>query len=196
MNDDEAAFVEQLGQHLYGRGMQRMAGRMWAYLLICEPADQTADQLVEALHASRGAISGAARDLANAGVIRRGRRRGERREYFSVPAGSIRRLVGDTGRVLASGREIADEGLALLAGQPPAVRERLQEFRDIYAYYEREWPRVVERYLEDRNGPDRPVANSADRAIPPPAVGAIERAGASTNATGRATGAPGRNQTA
>ena len=59
-----------------------MSGRMLAWLLICDPAEQTAADLAHDLQASRGAISGAARALETAGFIRRGRRRGDRREYF------------------------------------------------------------------------------------------------------------------
>ncbi|HUT79112.1 MAG TPA: MarR family transcriptional regulator, partial [Polyangia bacterium] len=146
------------------RGMQRMAGRVWAWLLICEPPEQTADDLAQALHASRGAISGAVRDLTTVGLIRRARRRGERREYFSAPPDSIRRLILSGGSMLAQGREIADEGLTLLAARPPAVRARLQEFRDAYAYYEREWPRVIERYLEERIERDDAARASRDDA--------------------------------
>ncbi|MFH1474295.1 MAG: MarR family transcriptional regulator [Chloroflexota bacterium] len=174
VHDDEAAFVEQLGEHLYSRGMQRMPARMWAWLLICDPPEQTAEHLAGELHASRGAISGAARDLATVGLIRRGKRRGERREYFSAPPGSIRRLIIASAAVLAHGREIADEGLALLADRPPAARARLQEFRDAYAYYEREWPRVIERYLEERAERDN-GARPAHEGPPAPAeVGAID----------------------
>ncbi len=154
MTDEEAAFVAALAQHLYGRGMPRMPARVWAWLLICDPPDQTADDLVESLHSSRGAISGAAGYLATLGLIRRGRRRAERRERFSVPPGGVRRLIARMGTVLTQGREVADEGLALMAGRPPATRVRLEEFRDVYAYYEREWPAVVDRYLQGRAGLD------------------------------------------
>ena len=117
MTDNEAAFVEAMGHHMYTRGMPRMSARVWAWLLICDHPEQTAAELANTLHASRGAISGAARDLATIGLIRRGRPRGDRRENFSVPAGSIRRLIAGMGAILVQGREIADEGLELLAGR-------------------------------------------------------------------------------
>ena len=47
--------------------MTPMAGRMWGWLLICEPPEQTAAEIAEALQASRGAISGTARILTTAG---------------------------------------------------------------------------------------------------------------------------------
>ena len=53
-----------MGQFLGSYGMTPMAGRMWGWLLICEPPEQTAAEIAEALQASRGAISGTARILA------------------------------------------------------------------------------------------------------------------------------------
>ena len=45
MNDRQAAFVEEMGQYLTSVGMTPMAGRMLAWLLICDPAEQTAADL-------------------------------------------------------------------------------------------------------------------------------------------------------
>ena len=38
-----------------------------------------------------------------------------------------------------------------MTGRSPAARARLQEVRDAYAYYEREWPTLLERYLAERS---------------------------------------------
>lgn len=61
MTPDQSHFVEEMGQYLASYGMTPMAGRMWGWLLICEPPEQTAAEIAEALQASRGAISGTAR---------------------------------------------------------------------------------------------------------------------------------------
>ncbi len=145
MTEDESAFVDAMGHHMVVRGMPRMAARLWAWLIICEQPEQSASDLAEALHASRGAISAAAGYLVAVGLVRRSRRRGERREYFSAPPGSIQRLLTGLGAILTQGREIADEGLATLVNRSAASRRRLEEVRDVYAYYEREWPDVVGR---------------------------------------------------
>ena len=55
-----------MGRFLAGLGMTPMAGRMWGYLLICEPPEQTAAQIAEALQASRGSVM-----LASAGAMYR-----------------------------------------------------------------------------------------------------------------------------
>jgi len=161
VNESEARFVESLEQHLVRRGLAPMPSRVWAWLLVCEPAEQTAEELAAALHASRGGISGAVRDLDRLRIIRRTRRRGERRERFFIQSGSVRQLIASMEGVLREGREIADEGLAAISNRPAGARSRLQEFRDVYAYYEQEWPAVVGRYLQSR---ERRLLT----AVPPP----------------------------
>ena len=153
MTPEEATFVEEMGQFLGSSGMTPMAGRMWAWLLICDPAQQTASALATELHASRGAISGTARLLASARMIRRTRRRGDRREYFSAPPGSLEALLAGAGTSFGRIREITEDGLAALAllpGRPPSVSARLQELHDAYAFFEREFPALIERYLRER----------------------------------------------
>src|SRR5690349_21181500 len=86
---DEEAFVEAMGQELATQGMPRMAGRVWGYLLIADPPEQSAQQIAERLAASRGAVSGAVRLLTAAGLIQRRTRRGDRREWLSAPEGTL-----------------------------------------------------------------------------------------------------------
>ena len=91
MTHDEAAFVEEMGQYLASYGMTPMAGRMWGWLLICEPPEQTA-------------------------------------------------------------AEIAERGLAAMSDESPSGRARLEEFRDVIAFIERELPLVIDRFFSERAG--------------------------------------------
>ena len=142
MTDGESPFVEEMGQFLAGYGMTPMAGRMWGWLLICEPAEQTAAEIAAALHASRGAISGTARILANAGLIRRTTRRGDRREYFTAPPEALDTFVSRRRPIYRQIREIVERGLIATADRPPESRARLQEFHDVMAFIEVEVPAV------------------------------------------------------
>lgn len=150
--DQERAFVEEMGQALASYGMTPMAGRMWGYLLICDPPEQTAGDLADALQASRGAISGTARILASAGMIRRTRRGGDRREFFSAPPEALDQFLTNAGRIYQQFRGMAERGLAAIEDRPPAARARLEEFRDLFAFMEQEVPGVVDRFLRDRAG--------------------------------------------
>ena len=150
MNDSESAFVEEMGQALAAYGMTPMSGRMWGWLMICDPPEQTAADLAEALHASRGSISGTARLLASAGMIRRTTKRGDRREYFSVAPETFEQFLADAGRIYRHFRLIAERGLVAMGGRPAADKARLQEFHDLFVFVETEVPTLVERYLRDR----------------------------------------------
>jgi DNA-binding transcriptional regulator GbsR (MarR family) len=150
MTPGESQFVEEMGQFLGSLGMTPMAGRMWGYLLICDPPEQTAAQSAEALHASRGAISGTARLLAGSGLIRRSTRPGDRREYFSAPAEALDSMLASAGAIYRQMREIAERGLAATADRPVEARARLQEFHDVMTFVEQEVPRVVGEFLRDR----------------------------------------------
>jgi DNA-binding transcriptional regulator GbsR (MarR family) len=151
MTPGESQFVEEMGQFLASLGMTPMAGRMWGWLLICEPAEQTAAEIADALHASRGAISGTARLLATSGLIRRTTRRGDRREYFSAPPEALDSLLGNAAGIYRQMRTIAEHGLEAIADRPKASRARLQEFHDVMAFVEGEVPRVIGHFLGGRS---------------------------------------------
>jgi DNA-binding transcriptional regulator GbsR (MarR family) len=150
VNDREATFVEAMGRMLGQSGLPPIAGRMWGWLLICEPPQQSAADLAEHLHASRGSISGAARVLETAGLVRRATRRGDRREYFNVPPGFTRAFVESQVPRLRAFRQLTEEGLELLNDRPASVRERVQEVHDLYEYFEQVYPRMLEQFNEER----------------------------------------------
>ena len=171
MTDDEAEFVEEMGQYLGSLGMTPMAGRMWAWLLICDPPEQTAAEVAEALLASRGAISGTGRILENVGFIRRSRRRGDRREYFSAPAGAFRALLLGASAIYARFREVTEHGLEVVADRPPIARRRIQEVHDFVVFVEGLFPTMLEGYVAEQarlaaEAADLPALPTASVSIP------------------------------
>jgi MarR family len=159
---DEDSFIEEAAR-VFGAGMPPMAGRMWAYLAICEPPEQTAAMIAERLHASRGSVSGMARLLEQIGIVRRSTRPGDRREYFSIPPDALHRL-GEIAIVrLRQTRELADAGLALIADRPPESQARLRDVRDFYAFFEREWPAILARMREVETQTDAAAERIGER---------------------------------
>jgi len=127
-------------------GLPRMAGRVLAWLLVAEPPEQTAREMAEALGASKGALSPALHLLTRLQLVERLRRPGERADRYAVRPGAWRRLLLEKARTLALYREQAEKGLALVG----EVRgERLREMRDLYAFFERELPKLLERFPEE-----------------------------------------------
>ena len=166
MTPGESRFVEEMGTYLGSLGMTPMAGRMWGWLLISDTEEQTAAEMAEALHASRGAISGTARILAGAGLIRRATRRGDRREYFSAPPEALESLLKSGGRIYTDLLQITERGLASISERPADAKARLEEMRDVLAFVAGEIPTLVERFLRERAATMQSV-----HSLPPPAPG-------------------------
>src|SRR4249919_3993107 len=103
-----------------------MAGRLLGYLFVCDPQQQTIDELGEALLASRSAITGAVKLLEGFRMVRRTRAAGDRVDRVSLDPGSEQPQNFDA----AIHREHAalfQEGLALLADASPERRAPLEE---------------------------------------------------------------------
>ena len=69
-------FIEGFAALMETRGVPRAAGRIFSYLQVSEPAEQTAAQISVALGVSLGTVSSMTRLLMNAGWVRRTTRRG------------------------------------------------------------------------------------------------------------------------
>ena len=142
----ELEYVERAAQRLAQSGLPPMAGRMWGWLMICDPPEQTAADIATHLRASRGSISGTARLLETTGLISRITKPGDRREWFRVPSTGMVAMMASQQPVIAAYRQLMDDGLDLLHDRPPQMRERLRETRRLFAFFEREYPLLLARF--------------------------------------------------
>lgn len=150
MSDDDLheqmEFVERVALTYERGGLPRIAGRILGWLLICDPPAQTAGELGAALGASKGSISTMTRMLVSMGLIEHTSKRGDRRDYFHIPPhlwmDSVRREFAG----MAMFRQLAENGLELLKDAPASQRDRLKIMRDLYGFFERELPGLMERW--------------------------------------------------
>ncbi|MFN3179449.1 GbsR/MarR family transcriptional regulator [Thermus altitudinis] len=139
-------WVEETALLFEAAGLPRMAGRVLAFLLVAEPAEQTAKEMAEALAASKGALSPALNLLTRLQLVERLRRPGERADRYAVRPGAWRRLLLEKAKTLSLYRQQAEKGLALVG---KAKGERLREMRALYAFFERELPKLLEKFSEE-----------------------------------------------
>jgi DNA-binding transcriptional regulator GbsR (MarR family) len=151
---DEARerYIEDFGLLIGEYGLPRMVGRVLGALLISDPPERAAEELAEALRASRGSISSATRTLVQMGLVERRAKPGERRDYFLVKPGAWDELMHRELEALSAFRQIAERGLRLLDPSNPEAKRGLEEMRDFYTYWESEMPAVLERW-EQRSQP-------------------------------------------
>jgi DNA-binding MarR family transcriptional regulator len=149
LDEDRERYVEEFGV-LFGQfGLPRMVGRLLGALLVSDPPERTAEELVGVLRASRGSISSATRSLVQMGLVERRTKPGERRDYFRVKPGAWRELMHRELEALSTFRRMAERGLGLMDSGNPEAKRGLEEMRDLYAYWEREFPAVVARWEKE-----------------------------------------------
>lgn len=106
-------------------GMPPITGRILGWLMICEPAEQSAAEIAEAIGASRASLTTNMRLLTAGEYVRRSSRTGERTAYYRIDPDAWRRAVRRKLASLDSFRDITGDGLGLLgADSPRATRIR------------------------------------------------------------------------
>jgi len=124
--------------------MPQMTGRVLGWLLVCDPIEQTAAQLAEALDASKGSISTATGMLVRARLVDRLHIRGERADRFRIRPDAWDDQIRDQGTVEA--RSVLAQGLEALAGEPAWRRARLEELDAFYAWWETRMPALWDEW--------------------------------------------------
>jgi len=147
----ERHFVEELGLAFARVGQPRMMGRMLAWLLICEPPEQSAAQLVDALSASKATVSTVSRDLIAMGVLERVALQGDRKTYFRVKAGASPALVHSKLDALFHFAGALCRALEHMEQHAPERAERLREMHDLYVFLEEEIPALMKRWQQRRS---------------------------------------------
>ena len=147
---EEQNFVEEVGIVFEQTGMPRMAGRILGWLLISDPPHQSADQLTEALIASKGSISTTSRLLIRIGLIERMSLPGQRRDYFHIKPGASHQLLKDSLDQTIAFRQLMERGLELTEGKARVNRQWLEEMHDMYVFFEREFPALLKRWEQER----------------------------------------------
>jgi DNA-binding transcriptional regulator GbsR (MarR family) len=125
-------FIERVSSVGEFTGLPPSYLRILAWLLVCDPAHQSVDELRETLTLSSGAISAATTSLLRMGLVERITIPGERRAYYRFPAGGWDRVLRDRLEAITRVRVLVDDALA----HAPQADDRLKQMHDIYLYFE------------------------------------------------------------
>lgn len=153
--DEEAVgrFVERFAGELAQAGMQRMAARVFAALLVSEEAAMTAAELGERLRVSPAAVSGAVRYLAQVDMIGRERDPGSRRERYVLHEGMWYEVFTRRDEFLNRWQKTAREGADAL-GPDTAAGARLAETAEFFQFLHGELRQIMDRWR--RRGEEAP----------------------------------------
>ena len=146
MDDEQACYIEDVALFWEKQGLPRIAGRIVALLLICEPPQRSATQLAQELGVSKGSVSSMSRLLLASQTIEAVALPGDRATYFRLSPDSFERKLSGRITTMIGFRVLAERGLELLSDTPPAQRERLQKVAALYAFLERELPALLDKW--------------------------------------------------
>jgi hypothetical protein len=150
MTDEKLAYIEEAGMHFEVLGMTRMAGRVFAYLLVSDRDACSFDEIREALHASKGSISMTLRQLQAIGFVEPVSLPRDRKTYFrpgKIPIGRLLRdrlrMMGEFSRLLERAHDLKE--------REDGVSEWLVETASFYRWIEDGMEEMIDRWDREHN---------------------------------------------
>ncbi len=134
LNEKLSHYVEDCGLLFERWGLPRTAGRIWGWLHVCDPPQQTAQDLVDALYVSKGSVSMYTRLLESIGLLERIGVPMSRQGYYRLREDGFEAILSMRIKGAREARDMAERGLRVLEGAEPLRRRRLERQRDFYAF--------------------------------------------------------------
>ncbi|GAA3161999.1 transcriptional regulator [Nonomuraea salmonea] len=110
-------------------GLPPITGRILGWLMICDPAEQSAGQIADVIQASRASLTSNMRFLTAIGLVKKVRRPGDRTAYHRIEDDAWQKVIQRKLESLSAFGEIADEGLAIAGGDERRA-ERIKAAHD------------------------------------------------------------------
>ncbi len=129
LDDSKSRFVERVGQMFSNVGMPHLAGRIMGFLLICDPQEQSSEDLQSALGIAASSFSAMTRLLESMYYVERVSVPGSRRRLVRVRRGSWMAVMKDRLRFVEEFREIAEMGLHQCEPLSAGARARLEDVK-------------------------------------------------------------------
>jgi DNA-binding transcriptional regulator GbsR (MarR family) len=150
MSPGEAEFVDRLGLFMEMLGGPRTMGRVYGWLRICDPPQQSLTELARTLSISKASASTVARQLQEGGMIERLPSSTRQHLYRVTPGGFASVLDTQLSR-MRLGIDAANFGLSLLDDDRTDQRERLEDFRDFCEFSAQDYrDELMQRWLDYR----------------------------------------------
>ena len=144
--DKVLIFSDHLGRFYAERyGFPPVAGRLIGYLYVCEPAQQSINDIADTLLTSRSAINNGVKTLETQKLIHRSRPAGTRADLISLNPLGWENMGFDPSEYqqMAS---LAHEGLALLADSSPERRQALEVVASLNEFMALRLPQLFEEW--------------------------------------------------
>jgi DNA-binding MarR family transcriptional regulator len=148
--DKVLIYADHMGRSLAQRyGYPPVTGRVIGYLSVCNPAQQSINDISEFLLTSRSAINNALKTLEAQKLITRTRPAGTRADLVSLSPIGWENAGFDPGEYQETAR-LAREGLELLKDASPERRQPLEAAASLGDFLAERLPRLFDEWTEYR----------------------------------------------
>ncbi|MGK7397894.1 MAG: GbsR/MarR family transcriptional regulator [Candidatus Cyclobacteriaceae bacterium M3_2C_046] len=150
MKDNVHQFVEEMALMLEERGFPRMAGRVAAWLMICQPKHQSMTDLVNVLEASKSSVSTALRMLIQFDLVRKVSLRGERKDHYVLKEEIWSNTMQEALERIAKFKAIVSKGLQMLDESDQVRLQVLRDMKEAYDFWELHIPPLQEKWEQEK----------------------------------------------
>lgn len=148
-------FADKLGRFFEKNGLPRMAGRVMGYLLTSAPAEQTFDEIVAAVAASRSSVSVATQLLVRLEFVERFGIPEDRRDRYRVRNNVWAVMLRQDISAAKELKELAEGALRSMKGAKGDGAVRLHVMRDFYTFLEESLVPLLAQWERRRAGAAR-----------------------------------------
>ncbi|MAB50555.1 MarR family transcriptional regulator, partial [Marinobacter sp.] len=116
LTESDRRFIERLGLQAQSEGFSRIAGQIWATLIVSdEPVSSS--QLVDTLRVSKASVSTNTCFLERLGIVERRSIPGERQDFFAIRPHPYAALVEGQIKRLEARKEVIAEAKAIITNE-------------------------------------------------------------------------------
>ncbi|XP_020908226.1 uncharacterized protein LOC110246250 [Exaiptasia diaphana] len=150
MNEQEK-YIEQVGLFYEQFGLPKMAGRILGYLISSSTKNNSFQDCMDALKASKGSISGNIKLLLSQNMIEKHMVSGSRQSYYRIASDSLNRLIEAKVASISQFKVLLEAGLSLNETDDSEQKKELQNIVRYYAFLEQEIPLLKQKWDELNN---------------------------------------------
>jgi DNA-binding transcriptional regulator GbsR (MarR family) len=152
-------FSDKLGRFFEKNGLPRMAGRVMGHLLAATPPEQTFDEIVAAVGASRSSVSVATQLLLRLQFIERFSVPEERRDRYRLAADAWTVILRQDLEAARELRALAERAIQSAKAERVPLGQ-LEQMRDFYGFLEESLEPLLAKWERRRRSPSPPRRSS------------------------------------
>lgn len=149
MTEKKLQYIEEAGMAFELFGMTRMAGRILGYLIVCDKESVSFNEIMDALKASKGSISGTTKQLIAIGFVEPVSLPGDRKTYYRISNMKVGSILKARIQLFLKFADVLDKGRSLKE-KNDRVSEWTLEVSSFYKWFGDEIDLVLQKWEKEK----------------------------------------------